>query len=1155
MRHGCKRPSRCFQALLAAALIVLLAGGGWFYVAQQRAMHKKVAEDLGAIARLKGKQIADWRTDQINDAVVLQEHPFMLENVKSLLAHPGDGKIVGDLRIRLRNLARQHGYADMMLVDAGGKALVGLTDPTGRHTGYEPALGEAFRRGNPVFVDLHREKQGAPPHILVVAPLYDGAGKTRKPMAALVLVADASEFLYPLVQFWPTPSKTAETLLVRRDGDDVLFLNDLRHRPDAALTLRIPLSQKDVPAVMAALGETGVVRGSDYRGVDVVSVIQPIPDSPWFMVAKIDAAEAFADWHFRSAMMLAFFLVFAACIGAVALVLRQREKKAHYQTLYLAEAKLRASTERHSVTLQSIGDAVIVTDARGLVELLNPVAEGLISWRQDEAAGRPLEEVFRIVNEETRGKVENPVAKVLREGVVVGLANHTILIARDGTERPIADSGAPIRDEEEKITGVVLVFRDQTDERAVQKALQESEERFRATFEQAAVGVAHVALDGRFLLINDRFCRITGYDREELLQKTFREITHPDDVKTDEVRKQEVVDGTIPNYSLEKRYVRKDGAMIWISITVSLVREASGSPCYFIAVIEDITRRKRAEERALHLTAVLKALRDVNQLITHEKDQATLLRRVCGTLVETRGFSSAWIGLPDRAEGMRIAADAGFPLEFNAMRAELEAGGWSACCRKARVGNGVAVMHDTKTNCVACPLSLTYRDTAAMAGVLRHAGSDYGVLVTSLPTEMADDEEEQSLFRELCEDIGFALHGIETEEAHGKLQGQLIQAQKMESVGRLAGGVAHDFNNILSVIIGYAELALYKIGPEDSLCGDMNEILKAAGRSRDITRQLLAFARKETIAPEVLDLNAGVEKMLKILRRLIGEDIDLAWHPGRALCPVLLDPSQLDQILANLCVNARDAIADVGKIDIETGMITFDKDYCTDHAGFVPGDYVVLSVSDDGCGMDRETVEKIFEPFFTTKEVGKGTGLGLATVYGIVKQNNGFINVYSEPGDGATFRIYLPGHAGDAGTESLPDAGTEVAGAGETLLVVEDEAAILKLAERILLAYNYKVLTARTPFEALKAAALHPIDLLITDVVMPGMNGRELAEKLQSLYPRLRCLYMSGYTANVIAHRGVLDKGVHFIQKPFSPKELGAKVRAVLGKTDGTPVT
>ncbi|MHB8830479.1 MAG: ATP-binding protein, partial [Syntrophales bacterium] len=386
------------------------------------------------------------------------------------------------------------------------------------------------------------------------------------------------------------------------------------------------------------------------------------------------------------------------------------------------------------------------------------------------------------------------------------------------------------------------------------------------------------------------------------------------------------------------------------------------------------------------------------------------------------------------------------------------------------------------------------------------------------------------------------------EEEKAKLQNQLLQSQKIEAIGQLAGGVAHDFNNMLGVIIGHAEVAMDKADTAQPLHADLEEILKAAQRSADLTRQLLTFARKQVISPKVLDLNETVEGMLKMLRRLIGEDINLAWLPGVDVWPVKMDSSQIDQLLANLCINARDAIAGVGKVTIETVNTRLDNDYCADHAGFIPGNFVMLAVSDNGCGIDKESLDKIFEPFFTTKEAGKGTGLGLATVYGIVKQNSGFINVYSEPDRGTTFRIYLPRYVGTL-EKVLKNGNTEPIIRGfETILVVEDEPALLELTTTLLAMQGYKVLAASTPGEAFRLVKEHggDIHLLITDVVMPEMNGRDLAKNLLALIPNLKCMFTSGYTANVIVHHGVLDEGVHFIQKPFSRQDLAFKVREVL---------
>ncbi len=381
-----------------------------------------------------------------------------------------------------------------------------------------------------------------------------------------------------------------------------------------------------------------------------------------------------------------------------------------------------------------------------------------------------------------------------------------------------------------------------------------------------------------------------------------------------------------------------------------------------------------------------------------------------------------------------------------------------------------------------------------------------------------------------------------------ELEQQLRQAQRMEAVGRLAGGVAHDFNNMLSVILGHADMALETIPETDPLREDILEIQKAGDRSAALVRQLLAFARKQTIAPKRLDLNDTIGGMLKMLSRLIGEDIDLLWKPSMDLWPVKMDPTQIDQILANLVVNSRDAIAEVGKISIETANVQFDEEYCARHAGFVPGCYVMLAVSDDGSGMEKEMLTSIFDPFFTTKPHGKGTGLGLATVYGIVKQNEGFINVYSEPGKGTTFRIYFPRLREENFTpeETLPQAG--VRSGTETVLLVEDEKQLLRFATRLLQDLGYTVLASDTPREALRLAREYPgqIDLLISDVVMPEMSGRDMWNELLAVRPGLKCLFMSGYTANAIAHRGVLDEGVHFLQKPFTRQALASKVRETL---------
>jgi PAS domain S-box-containing protein len=381
-----------------------------------------------------------------------------------------------------------------------------------------------------------------------------------------------------------------------------------------------------------------------------------------------------------------------------------------------------------------------------------------------------------------------------------------------------------------------------------------------------------------------------------------------------------------------------------------------------------------------------------------------------------------------------------------------------------------------------------------------------------------------------------------------QLETQLQQAQKMESVGRLAGGVAHDFNNMLTVIIGHSDLALKNIDPDSPFALNFREIRKTAERSADLTQQLLAFARKQTVSPRELNLNGTIEKMIRMLQALIGEDIRLDWQPDMNLWQLKIDPSQIDQIMANLCVNARDAIKDTGVITIATTNRTIDSSSHSAHLDAAPGEYVQLSVRDNGCGMDKETLEHIFEPFYTTKELGKGTGLGLSTLYGIVKQNNGFIEISSNPAQGTEFSICLPRYVGSNQSQQKESSELSCERGHETILLVEDDAAILDVVTKMLVDQGFTVLTASTPGEAIQLAREHvgEIKLLMTDVIMPEMNGRELAKNLLSLFPNMKRLFMSGYTADVIAHHGVLDEGVHFIQKPFSQQFLVTRVREVL---------
>ena len=416
---------------------------------------------------------------------------------------------------------------------------------------------------------------------------------------------------------------------------------------------------------------------------------------------------------------------------------------------------------------------------------------------------------------------------------------------------------------------------------------------------------------------------------------------------------------------------------------------------------------------------------------------------------------------------------------------------------------------------------------------IKPSGETIWLRAISNPTETKDG----LIFNGIILDI--------TEEK--RLETQLQQAQKLESIGRLAGGVAHDFNNLLTGIAGYAEILMSSFKRGDPLFADLREIKKAADRGAGLTAQLLAFSRKQIIAPQVIDLNEVIDHSLMMIKRLIGEDIDLKFAPTTELGSVKADPTQVEQVLVNLSINARDAMPDGGLLRIKTENVAFDEEYCNAYPEASPGEYVMLAVSDNGAGIGEDLKDHIFEPFFTTKEKGKGTGLGLATVYGIVKQNGGFINLYSELGIGTTFKIYLP-RVAEKAVSVLAPAHEKIPGGSETILLVEDEEMVRNLAQKILLRYGYNVLTSSGGGDAYLQCKTHegPIDLLLTDVIMPSVNGRQLYENIKTVRPDIKVLFMSGYTEDVIAHHGVLDVHMHFIHKPFTIETLARKVRETL---------
>ncbi|KJS30572.1 MAG: hypothetical protein VR64_15240 [Desulfatitalea sp. BRH_c12] len=587
---------------LVFAVIIIGLIGVYFHI-EKKSLQQEAEENLVSIARLKIDQIVAWRKDRLQEGAEILTRPRLVDHLIEWLTGGRQNEIHNVLIPELEVFRRQHKIENILLVSADGTIRFNLNGPLEDPEQLALELTTAFRDRMPILTELHTDKAYPEPHISTVTPLFFDKEQTR-PAGAVIMVSDPSQFLYPLVQSWPVKSDSAETLLVRGDGDDVLFLNSIRHQSDTALKLRIPLSQSDLPAAMAIRGERGVAIGNDYRGVEVVSVLLPVPESPWFMVAKVDAEEIFAPWRSRALLIIGLLACLLAMLGAFAMFARQYEQKRQYLTLYQTEAELRAITERHSVTLKSIGDAVIVTNTQGHVELLNSVAEELTGWRDEEARGRSSEEVFHIINEHTRALVESPVAKVVRSGMVVGLANHTLLVDRTGGERPIADSGAPIRNAEGEITGVVLAFRDQSEERAYQSKILESESFYRQTLESIPGMVFTTRPDGFCDYQSQQWVEYTGVPMDQHLGNGWNRLLHPDDQSRALSAWHKAVEENAP-YELEYRIRRHDGVYEWFRVIGRKIHDKEGRIIRWFGTVLNIEALKQAEHALVRLNETL----------------------------------------------------------------------------------------------------------------------------------------------------------------------------------------------------------------------------------------------------------------------------------------------------------------------------------------------------------------------------------------------------------------------------------------------------------------------------------------------------------------------------------------------------------------------
>ena len=764
-----------------------------------------------------------------------------------------------------------------------------------------------------------------------------------------------------------------------------------------------------------------------------------------------------------------------------------------------AEEALQESEKKYRLLTEKMTDIVWTADMNLRTTYVTPSIYPVLGFTQEERMEQTVDEQF---TPESLVRVMDALAREFprdEQGNADPDRKATLVLEyyhKDGSTRWMETVMSGLRDDQGKLTGLHGVSRDITERKKTEEKLRQSEELYTRLVDTMPDVIVRTDLAGNILFVNDYAFQINGYRRDEIEGQNILRFIAPEDHQSAVEDLMHMMEGNIVPH--EYNLLAKDGRKIPFEINGNVLRNEEGVPFGVVVVGRNLSERKQSE-------GIIRKSEERYRTIFESTATANMILAEDTTI---------------------LMANNNFALLSGYSKQEIEGKlSWTMFVHPDDLERMISYHLARRMHGGSAPASYEFR-------FLNRAGEikEMFISVAVIPGTR--------------ENIVSLVDLTERKQ----LETQLLQAQKMESVGRLAGGVAHDFNNMLSVIIGNTEMAMNKMRPSEPLYKTLQDVLNAGLRSADLTRQLLAFARQQTISPKILDLNDTLAGMLKMLQRLIGENIDLGWHPGHNLWQVKIDPSQVDQLLANLAVNARDAIHQSGRITIETSNVICDDVYCADRPECVPGDYVMLAVSDNGYGMSKETLTMIFEPFFTTNKEGQGTGLGLATVYGIVKQNNGFINVYSEPGVGTTFKIYLPRNTEHDDAPEDKKIETDLPGGNETILIVEDEITVLSLTQAMLEALGYNVLAAGNKDLAFHLVQNHAgaIDLLLTDIVMPDINGKELAERMAHLKPGMKCRYMSGYTADVIARQGILEEGIHFISKPFSLRDLANKIRAVL---------
>ncbi len=1241
--------------ILCSILLIIVFLSTLLLSFQYTSITYNVHQKLSSLVNVKSDSINSWIKDQIDDVNLLTNSEIFNFLFFSYISNP-DNDTYQQLQHFLKFYSNNNDIKEILIVDDNFRIIFStfniIINLTENEFNY---LKECRTNKKTLISDLHYDDKKTVLHLSVISPV--SFSNTSSPSFYIICISDVKDVLMPILSHWTGNDESAETYLIEKRSKHIYKFDNKTIFPQLINFFIDTLPGDNF--IYYHLNQTNhLVKSKDFYNNIVLSYGASIPEVSWIIISKQNLSILFGQWYII--LVLACIILILSMSGLIGFVIiyTKNNEKLYYQKLSHIQNDQLKQFLQYKLMLESIGDAIIVTDNKGNIEIFNYIAELLTGWQYREVAGKYIGDVLNIFNKNLLLS-DDDIFQSIVKGSFQGDYHTSVILSRNNTVIPVDFKGTLIKNNEENILGTIIIVHDRTKEsffhllseiriRFINYAMQHTKDEFihfalksvaditdsqvscfvyykyyynktnqlthilspdlfntycvddtidctidylklwnecnenrypiihnseskyfrcnasdlskslREVFIPVFINNSLVAILGvgtsskdyspidisriqilaemvyeiqlhkekeesyknlvmlandlaciadlntaTFLMANPAFEKVLGYTQDELLSKPFIECIHPDDVqKTVDIIHNELLKGN-DVITFENRYRCKDGTYRWLDWNLHPV--PSSGIAYAIA--HDITERKTMEE-------ILRISEEKFRKIFEHSNDGICLHEL-------------------------VYDDSGKPFDYRIVDVNSQYENILNLNKEDVIGNLATEVYSTKE-----PPYFNIFSEVALTGKSMTFETYYEPMDKYFFVSVFSPQTNQfvTVFKDITEQK-------KAEEERDRLREQLIQAQKLESIGRLAGGVAHDYNNMLEVILGNAQLALMQIDSKKDIETYLNEIVNAAKRSAEVTRQLLTFARKQITEPHVININQVIENMQKMLRRLIGENIELRWIPQQELWNVLIDPTQINQIVANLCINARDAINDNGVITVTTQNMILDENYYKDIPDCLPGEYVVLSVTDNGSGIDKNIINKIFEPFFTTKEVGKGTGLGLSTVYGIVKQNKGFINVYSEKGVGSTFKIYFPRYFS---TEDIKDkiiTDENPTGKGERLLVVEDEESLLKMIHLMLVRLQYNVITASTPSEAIDIMKTrgHEVDALLTDLVMPQMNGVELYHTIKQTKPDIACIFMSGYT-DIMLYEHIINKDTNFLQKPFSMLELAKKLRNVLDK-------